>query len=141
MNPLGLFQPAREDCFTTGSLPGVAILGSACILFTMGLSWSETSDSILTDPGDFRIFWVVLLHPHRRLSHLYQKNLETLVLFGDVSVYFFTAGLSVTVCCYMLPTEKSSPASFFICLALSLYVDSLAGSYLISFHLLDTILR
>ena len=85
---------------------------------------------------------------HHCLNHLILSQ-KTLALLGAVSVFFFTAALSAIVfsCCTMLPTKRSSPnlvgfsASFFICLALLLYANSLAGSSLIFFHLLDTILR
>ena len=66
-------------------------------------------------------------------SVLYQPTLVFLVLFGGC----FTVDLSATI---FSCTEESSPgisALFFICLALSLYADSLAGSSLISFHFLD----
>ena len=80
---------------------------------------------------------VLLQVPVHHLSHpsLHQQTLGTLVLFG-LFLYFFTVVLSVIIfsCCSVLLTEGSSPsvvgfsASFFICLALSLYTDNLARS-------------
>ena len=98
------------------------------------------------------LFWdiplQVLVH-HLSNPSLYEQNLGTLVLSGAVSVIPFTAAPFAMVfsCCFVLLTKESSPnliafsASFFICMALSWYIDSLAGSSVISFQLLDTILR
>ena len=101
MNPLGLFQSARGGCFTagkTGFLPGIAFLGRDCILFNIGLSWSETSDSILKGPGDFGAFLVsfcIIFTTGSSSSLLSSESSDSvstnsgdLVLFGTVSVSF-----------------------------------------------------
>ena len=99
--------------------------------------------------------WQVFVF-HRCLSplSLRQKTLGTLGLFCVVFVFFFTIDFSVTFysCCTMSPTKESclsSPNSVgltfsalsLLYLALLSYLISLSGSSLISFHLLDTVLR
>ena len=121
------FSQFGGGCFTTDSLPGVAILGSVCILFTIGLSWS---DSILTGPEDYGTFWGCSCSSFSFwVIWACISKLWGLWHFFGLSLCFFTTGLFVTLCCSMLPTKRSPLTSFFICLALSLYGYSIADLF------------
>ena len=130
------------ECVSTSS----GIFGDLGDCFTTGFCSSLVTESslfVLTSSWYFGAFWGCFTKgsfSSSVMSHVL-TNSGAFVLFGAVD-------LSATVfsCCAVLLTEGSSPnligfsASFFICLALSLYADSLAVSSLTSFHLLDTIL-